>query len=182
MTLVIFALLSLSVLVILNFLLTFALIRRVNRIDSVGSIEPLDIGEKAPPFETKTLEGKMISSGNLLSQSFLMVFMSPNCSPCASKIDEIADLVPRVRAAQKDLLLVSNGSVTEAQEFFASARTLDPLLDTQSNSSIWRDYKVPGTPFFYIVNDRRQVSASGFIGTDFALKVETWLNSADYNG
>lgn len=180
MIFVIAILLALTVMVVFNFLLILALVQRVKQIESADAIKSLEVGEKAPPFETRTLGGKLVNLNELSSRGILMVFMSPSCSPCISQVSEIATLVPKIKAAQRELLLVSDGDATGTQQLIAGDRTIDPLLDVQSGTSMWRDYNVPGTPFFYMIDNRRQVSASGFIGADFTQKVLTWLNSDDY--
>jgi peroxiredoxin len=160
------------VIVLLNLLLTLALIRRVNSINNNSTPQQMDemelfdsslpLGADAPYFEAESLSGGKISLSDFAGQELVMVFISPNCGPCREGLPGWEELSPGAARSGTALVLVSldGKEATEelAKEFnltlpiLAAPRGINPLAD---------DYKVMRTPSYYLINAQGRVTYVG---------------------
>ena len=117
----------------------------VEREDAVPPVEGLPVGALAPVFSFPLLDGGQLSLADLLARgkAVLLIFVSPNCSPCKS-------LLPNIRAWQRDygdfltIALLSKGAEKEVRSKIAKYDATYVLL--QGESSIADDYQAKWTP------------------------------------
>src|SRR5262249_42734543 len=89
----------------------------VEREEAAAPIEGLPIGAPAPDFSLTAFDGDQVMLDKLLGygKSVLLLFVSPNCSPCKT-------LLPRVRVWERDysnyltIALLSRGTFEEIQK------------------------------------------------------------------
>src|SRR5215208_5806177 len=86
------------IIVLLNLLLTLALIRRINE-RSAGEVapEPLPVGQTAPDFFAETLQNERVTLANYAGRTLAMVFISPTCSHCRPIIPQVESLGPKAK-------------------------------------------------------------------------------------
>ena len=157
---------------LLNFLLTLALIRRINTLGNNSAPQQIDeaelfesslpIGADAPYFEAESLGGGNVRLSDFAGQELVLLFMSPNCGPCREELPNWEKLNPSAASSGAALVLVSVASkaATEAlaKEFnltlpiLVAPRDVNPLAD---------DYKMRQTPSYYLIDAQGKVRYVG---------------------
>lgn len=158
----------------------------VEREDAVPPVEGLPVGAMAPAFSFPTLEAGQTSLEDLLAlgKSVLLLFVSPNCSPCKS-------LLPHLRAWQRDygdfltIALLSKGTEKEVRNKIAKYDATHVLL--QGESSIADEYQAKWTPAAVLIDHSGRI-ASPVTSGDAAIRalithtVATAENQSAANG
>src|SRR5690348_1026265 len=93
--------------VLLNLLLTLALVRRVNASPRTVPQERLKTGEPAPDFTAHTLDGELVSRSTYAELKVAFVFISTHCGPCREIMPQLVPLGPKAAQAGVELVLVS---------------------------------------------------------------------------
>ncbi|MEV0613649.1 TlpA disulfide reductase family protein [Nonomuraea sp. NPDC050404] len=148
------AIAALTVLCVLNLLLTVGIIRRLRtmsaRQDTLMSLpDSLPIGARLPEFETTTVDGEPISSA-LLGTPALIGFFSPTCPPCK-------ELLPRfIEQARLDpanaLAIVVTGSDDKAADEVARLREVaHVVVEPLATGPLQQTLRVTGFPTLYVV-------------------------------
>ena len=133
--------------VLLNLLLTLALIRKVNKRSGAGTMElpsGLPPGDVAPAFSAQTLDGSSVTLENYLGKELVLMFIAPACRSCDKALPILNALYPAIRAAGAELLLVNNeGDFDNAREMVTRFDLSVPLLlAPRAENSFWQDYQV----------------------------------------
>ncbi|WP_165423559.1 peroxiredoxin family protein [Ktedonosporobacter rubrisoli] len=152
------------VVVILNLLLTLALIRRVNtKKESTQSLEvgpPL--GSQAPDFSAQTLNDETMTLEQYAGRPTTFVFVSPGCGPCSEFIPSLTTLVPQMRSTGAELVLVSNGTRAETAEMVRElADEVPVLIATRPDNPFFKSYSITLTPSFCSLDEQGLVLATG---------------------
>lgn len=155
-------------LVLVNVLLTVAIIRRLNHMSSMPPdlAEGLAKGSVAPPFSAETLSGEVVTLANYTRKAVSFVFISPHCGPCVDALATINTLATKAHKAGIEMVLVSTGG--KKQETAALVQkhqvTVPLLYAPYEENSFAHDYKADSTPFYCVVNQHSRVESSGFVG------------------
>jgi len=158
------------IVVLLNLLLTFALIRRVNS-NPGGRAFPMEtggpeVGQEAPPYTAETLDGEVVSSSIYADRAVALLVVSPGCQPCRDAIPSYEALHTKAKSVGVDLALVSIGDVHQTRELFDNVDTHLPLLiASKSYNAFAEDYNIDKTPFYCLINRQGKVAACGLPGT-----------------
>ncbi|MBS1807097.1 MAG: redoxin domain-containing protein [Acidobacteria bacterium] len=155
----------------------------VEREDAVPPVEGLPVGAMAPAFSFPMLDGGQMSLADLLARgkSVLLLFVSPNCSPCKS-------LLPHIRAWQRDyddfltVALLSKGTEKEVQKKIAKYEAKYVFL--QGESSIADDYQAKWTPAAVLIDPSGKI-ASPVTSGDAAIRAlvtHTVATAGNQNG
>lgn len=151
---------SLWVVVLLNVLLTLGLARRVRSAFPV--MDTLKIGQKAPNFSAPTLQGKTVTLADYAGRTAAFVFVSPHCKPCREELPHLRELSPRAREYGAELVLVSDEGEETTRPFVeGTVDGLTVLVAPRDRNPLFTDYKVPGTPSFYLLNAQGKVQGTG---------------------
>ena len=153
--------------VLLNLLLTLALIRKVNKRQSAAMIDMpsgLPPGDVAPAFSAQTMNGESVTLDRYLGKELVMMFIAPSCGSCERALPRLNALYPAVKASGAELLLINNERELDgARELVTRFDLSVPLLlAPRAENSLWQDYQVMGTPFFYHIDSQGEVLGSGF--------------------
>ncbi len=108
-----------------------------------------DADVQAPPLSGATLGGDAVSLAfdTPGATPALLAFLTSGCSTCAGFWDTLAE--PRL-PADVQTLIVTRG---EERERSAKLRELAPDgVPVLMSSQAWEDYRVPGAPYFVLVN------------------------------
>lgn len=156
------------IVVVVNLLLTVALIRRFNRMSKDLSVfSDMDIGlekgSQAPDFQAQMLTGETVTLANYARKAVSLIFFSPHCSPCLEKIPTLNALAPKAKQAGMEILLVNtDGDKAETEAFVKKHNvTLSVLIAPSESNSFARDYKADATPSYCILNQDSYVEAAG---------------------
>ncbi|MBW4666736.1 MAG: TlpA family protein disulfide reductase [Cyanomargarita calcarea GSE-NOS-MK-12-04C] len=159
------------IVVLLNLLLTIALIGRFNDISKhMSAFTDIDVGlEKgslAPDFLAQTLTGETVTLADYARKVVSFIFISPHCSPCLEKIPKLNALAAKAKQAGVEILLVNtDGDKAETAAFVKKHNVALPVLIAPSESnSFASDYKAEATPSYCILNQDSHVAAAGMFG------------------
>lgn len=154
--------------VLLNLLLTIALVRRFNLMSTHlspfgGMGIGLEKGSFAPDFQAETLTGETVTLADYARKAVSFIFISPHCSPCLEKIPKLNALAAKAERAGVEMLLVNtDGDKAETAAFVKKHNVTLPVLIAPSESnSFAQDYKADATPSYCILNQDSYVEAAG---------------------
>ncbi len=174
----IISLIVLWIISIFNLILTFGLIRKISKITSMPDFEDvptLDVGTQAPDFNAETLDGTSSNLAAFASQQTAFIFVSPTCTPCIEKIPAIHKIEPRAKRHGVNIVLVSLADKSETQGFVAKHSIKLPTLSAPMGSNPFADdYKIAGTPFYYLVDEMGKVKSAGFLSSKWEKLVQEW--------
>ncbi len=122
----------------------------------------LQTGAKSPLFTAESTDGDRISLQDLLTNSenkyVFLVFSSTTCSACQQFWPELK----RFAENHPDLaiIMMSNGEQSENETMQKEQDFPFPIVAWDEN--VANEYKVPGTPYLYLLSRDQQVLFSGF--------------------
>jgi len=171
------------VVLFVNLFLTLAIIRRLNSMGEPGQMdkpELLEIGQQAPSFTAETLNGEKVTLTTYTERSAAFVFVTPSCEPCREEMPTLELLGPKAKISGIELVIVSTTSLTDTQDFVRELNIKLPVLVApQRNNPFKADYKVPGTPFYCLINHSGKVQMTGFFDSDWQALTEEWDDFAE---
>lgn len=170
------------VVVLLNLLLTLGLIRWANTLQSKPrkpEVDMLQPREALPDFSLNTIDGKVHSLANYSDRWLTLVFVSPTCLPCRQKMPVLRNLYSSIRKKGGELILVSIGETDQSTDFIKEfgMEALTVLL-TDRRSDFMGDYKVIGTPSYYVVDRLHKIESGGFFDEDWERLVSDWTKES----
>jgi peroxiredoxin len=160
--LLIIGILVLSVVVLLNLVLTLALVRRLGaRPKSVG--EPLKKGDRMPDFKAQTLGGSEVSRTDFAGGRVLFLFAKPSCKPCVDAIPTWQQLVSLAPAAGAEVVVVMDGARDDVESLLEEhPLSCLVLLAPSSSNSMFPDWNIAATPTF-VQAENEVVKSSGVV-------------------
>lgn len=173
---------------LMNLILTFAVIRKVNIMSEVSDengnpmpkIETLKLGQMAPPFKAEVLDGAIITLSDYVNRPFVLLFVTPSCEPCRKIVPTLETLSIKARQSNISLLLVVLANEAETRSFAKEFNLNLPVLIAQpEENTFMSDYMVGGTPFYCLVNEKSQVGATGFLDREWRSLTEKWSVGSD---
>lgn len=148
-------------------LTVLALARQVGvlyeRIAPAGALmisQGLEVGEVAPEFDLKTLDGEMVTIGGVpeSNKSTLLFFLSPNCPICNTLLPVLKS-IQRNESKWLDIILASDGE-PEQQRAFVARKELSKfpyVLSTQLGLT----YQIAKLPFAVLLDEQGVLRAKG---------------------
>lgn len=168
--------------VLLNLLLTLALVRRLNANRSQGvpdSRVGLTRGETAPDFSAQTLSGETIRLRSYAGRSVAFVFISTHCAPCHEILPSLVSLGPKAARAGVELVLVSSNEMDETRAFVEQEQIHLPVLVAPRNSNAFlEDYKATEVPLYCLIDEQGKVQSAGYPGQqweEWKMLTASWL-------
>ena len=163
------------IVVLLNLLLTLALVRRVSS-SPLKPADPLPIGLDAPPFKAETPEGKLITLADFdVDKEVALVFVAPTCAPCLDKLPFLNKLYHPAGSAGVTLVLVSDADPEATRAFIAGNDVTVPvLIAPRRTNKFMETYKIMGTPMYCLLDRARKVKASGFLDSEWHELANSW--------
>ncbi|MEJ2263830.1 MAG: redoxin domain-containing protein [Anaerolineales bacterium] len=156
--------------VIVLMIMNLGLFLRMNQIQNqvLDAVQPLqDIlqvkeglppGTEAPSFNLAGTTGQMISLEKFSGQSVLLIFSSPTCSAC----QQIYPVLKEFTRSYPDIsmLMISTGSQEENRILVRDQGFDFPVVSLQKE--VASSYQLPGTPYFYLIDESGVITNSGF--------------------
>jgi len=126
----------------------------------------LPAGTRAPEFSLINTRGKAVSLKDFIGQKILLMFSSPTCPFC---IQLYADLkLLQEQNPDVQIVMISEGSIEENKKLASEQGFSFPVLDWQDSVAI--DYRVTGTPSFYVIDEEGIIVSSGWVSDLRGLK------------
>ena len=127
--------------------------------------EGLIIGTTAPDFELPDINGKQVSSKQILNskKSTLLLFVGPNCSPCAALLPEIEKWQDELKG-KLNFVFISSGKVKENLDKFAGTSLKQILL--QNGKEVAELFKAQWTPTALVINSDGNVASRLAVGDE----------------
>jgi peroxiredoxin len=156
------------VVVLFNLLLTFALIRRLSRSPTTAphpyeGLALLQSFDPAPDFRLESLDGKTMTLASYRGRFVAFIFFNLGCTTCMAELPQFEALAAEAEERGLELVLVNTADSRKAVESFFQSRPQKLPVLLGASSSIINDYKVPGVPFFCVVNHEGRVIWVGYI-------------------
>jgi methylamine dehydrogenase accessory protein MauD len=147
-----------------NVLLTLALVRNANKVTARGNPmalpEGLKEGTEAPEFQAQALDETTVTLDDYRQKAALFVFVAPHCGACENILPSLNTMGPQMR--ETELVLVCDGTVEQARALAKEHSITLPLLSApRQTNSFFTDYKIHGTPNYYLINAQGQIQAAG---------------------
>jgi hypothetical protein len=180
---------------LLNLLVTLRLVRWLRSYHDAGRLDhvrediaELSIGEAAPGFQARDLDGEIVKSGDFSARETAFVFVSPHCGMCRREMPELVTLATLARkSAGAEIVLVSGSGPGETQSWLDSMREDDKvdvplrvLVARMRTSDFQATYNPRAlTPYFCYVDKTGIVTARGGLHTPaWASIIRKWNPAA----
>ena len=152
------------IILICNVLLTLALVRNANKTSAQGKLiapsESLKEGTQAPAFNAQALDETIVTLDDYHNQAALFVFIAPHCGACEAILPSLKTWGSQMR--ETEIVLVSDSWGDETRDLAKEHDITLPLLSApRRKNPFFTDYKVHGTPTYYLINAQGQVQATG---------------------
>lgn len=148
--------------VLLNLLLTFALVRRLNTDRRLGDVIGLEAGQVAPEFTAQTLSGETVTRSTYTERKVAFLFVSTHCGPCQEILSHIEQLKYNAALGGVELVLVSGDEIEETRAYIEKQNiNLSVLVAPRKNNPFMEDYKSTTTPSYCFVNEQGKVQSAG---------------------
>lgn len=120
--------------------------------------EILQIGEVGPDFELVDFAGQRISLKDYAGLPVLLIFSSVSCPACQEFWPSLLEF--STQNTSLDILMISKGTLAENSNLAESQGFKFPVL--QWDDIVAEVYKVPGTPYIYLISEEQTIAFAGF--------------------
>ena len=120
--------------------------------------ETLQVGEMAPDVELVDFAGQRISLKDYEGLPVLLIFSSVSCPACQEFWPHLLGF--STENTSLTMLMISRGTLAENSDLAESQGFIFPVL--QWDDAVAETYKVPGTPFIYLVSEEQTIAFAGF--------------------
>jgi peroxiredoxin len=131
----------------------------------------LAVGAEAPAFELKDLNGKLISSADLLSKGRLVIcfFRGRWCPFCVGQLEAMNLILPQIEQAGASLLAISPQTIQQSFFMADQHKLRFPLLSDAGNEVARRCGVV-----YRVADEQRAIYRRAFINLPFANGDDSW--------
>ena len=131
-------------------------------------------GQAAPDFKATDLDGKNITLASFRGRQLLLAFVSPSCSGCLDKLDEIRSLAVNAPNLQIVLVCDSNESISRALANEYQLAMMPVMAAFRNQDPIWSRYKAAATPYYCLIDEKSRVQAAGPFDAGWEALSEAW--------
>jgi len=128
---------------------------------AIGQEMGLEVGTQAPDFTLPAVSGKMVSLDDFTGQKVLLAFSSTHCPACKEMYLHLKAFSESREDVQ--VVMVSRGSAEENRQLVEDQGFAFPVVAWED--AVAREYEVPGTPFFYVIDVERVIANADFANT-----------------
>jgi peroxiredoxin len=125
----------------------------------------LAVGALALGFSLKDVRGETVTLTDFAGHPVLLAFYSPHCLACQAMYRDLRTFAEQNKDVQFVMISLGpedeNQCIAQEQGFGFPVLTGDP--------DVTKRYHVPGTPFFYWIDDSGKVTDKGFANSLAAL-------------
>jgi peroxiredoxin len=136
------------------------------------------VGEKAPVFRAKTVDGKTVSSATLRGNVVLIEFWATWCKSCVISLKKIAKMYPSLKPKGFRVVALARNKLAEVKPK-ARKLNLPFVVGADPNARIARKFHFAKVPSLVLI-DRKGTIRGIWIGSSYSLtdmkkKVLHWL-------
>ncbi|MEJ5309412.1 MAG: TlpA disulfide reductase family protein [Anaerolineae bacterium] len=128
--------------------------------ESLTEAKGLELGTIAPAWTLTDIHDENVSLQDFVKDGVLLIFFSPQCPAC---IDAIPTIEKINESSIIQVVMISQGSAEENQRLALETGFSFPILSWVDK--VAQDYKIPGTPFFYVIDSDLKIINAGFLTT-----------------
>jgi cytochrome c biogenesis protein CcmG, thiol:disulfide interchange protein DsbE len=133
------------------------------------------IGDRAPSFTLRTLDGGRFSLSRLSGRPVLVNFWASWCHPCRQEFPLLEKARARHRAEGFEIVGVTYRDITSDARSFVRSRHADWKLVVDGSGSVAKDYGVASVPQSFLVRPDGTIAARQFGGYRSAKALEADL-------
>jgi peroxiredoxin len=123
----------------------------------------LPLASMAPDFELPDLAGTLHRLSEFRGRRVLLMFFNPGCGFCAGMMPELAALATEGQKGHLVPLVISTGDPEANRQLFQT-QGIDCLVLLQKDMEVAAQYKAPGTPVGYLLNEKGELASELTIG------------------
>ncbi|RMH38964.1 MAG: TlpA family protein disulfide reductase [Gammaproteobacteria bacterium] len=157
----------LGVLILLDALILWHVTRVERSVAPLRAVAPqsaregIQPGKKAPPFALKDMKGQTITLAQFAGKPFLLIFASTECGACRRMFPNLSAY--HQKHPEQRIVMILAGSERAKEEVVNKYGFDFPILSW--DDKVAHAYKVPGTPWFFLLDDKGVVVRSGTANT-----------------
>ncbi|MBB5785355.1 TlpA family protein disulfide reductase [Nonomuraea jabiensis] len=157
-----------SVLTVLNLLLTFGVIRRLREHTEllagratpiVGEPPSLPVGRQVGDFAATTTDGEPVARA-LLAGDTLVAFLTPGCEPCEESLPHLVEAAKKWPGGRRNTLVVVIGRRDRAADHVERLAPVARVVVEAPDGPIATGFGVTAYPLFGVVDSSGQVLRS----------------------
>jgi len=170
---------------IFHFLLTLALVKKINNLtasvaEGAMHFPKLERGSLAPDFEAQDLASQTtIALADYHNRAIAFIFFSSSCPPCREKIPALDTMQLENLSTHFELVLVSvDDDATLTRRFVDEFNVSFPVLSAPAETNpFMKTYKVPGTPYYCLIDRNGRILSSGFMENSWEKLIASWYSN-----
>lgn len=161
----------LSILVLLDLTLTFAIIRRLRvhtgKLDELEkTFQPqlgLAVGEVVPDFETSTITGESVTRELLVRRGGVVAFLSTQCDACREQAPALEAYLRASQAAGGSaLVVVTTDNGESAVDLVGPVYEKVSVVTEADQGPVQRAFQVTAYPCIFLISPEGTVAAAAF--------------------
>ena len=117
------------------------------------------VGEAAPDFTIKMLDGKSLTLSQLQGRTVLLVFFASWCPDCHSQLKALRDMQDRFDSEKFAILAISRGEKIEVVRDFVSQCGYTFPIGVDSDSQIYSLYATEYVPRCFVIDPLGRIVA-----------------------
>jgi peroxiredoxin len=170
------------VLLIINFLITLALVRRLSLLLEMAQgtqrADMLKAGVQAPEMTLLSLDERAVTQADYLGRDVAAIFVSPTCQSCRNIMPELEELYWRAQQSGVELLVVTLGDLSATRQYVDDIGFRAPIYGLPSGSSFADDFRIQSTPSFYLLDKNWKIIDGGRLGKNWREITTRWKESS----
>lgn len=120
------------------------------------------VGEKAPSFMLKAINGAAVSIGTQLGRGQLLFFLSPTCPVCKKLLPVIRSIAASERT-WLDIVLASDGDPEEHKQFYVKADL--GIVPYVLSTELGMTYQISKLPYAVLIDEHGLIRAKGLVNS-----------------
>lgn len=149
--------------------------------ESIEKSRQLKIGEQAPDFNIKNMQGDIISLSMFRGKYLFINFWSPECDHCKKEMPNVVEAYHRYINKDFTVLSIAIESHENLLKWFDAIEENKMTWTNASDLNGWlskaaRDYRVYEVPFNLLIDPDGKIIARDLYGTNLKFTLDSFLN------
>jgi peroxiredoxin len=118
------------------------------------------VGQPAPPFETRTLEGKAFNNASLEGSVALIQFWTTGCAKCVTDQEALDDVDHRFFGQDVVVIAINEGESAATVNKYLREHPRTSRIALDPKKELARRFAVPRYPFYVVIDRRGRIAAA----------------------